>query len=134
MESLGLDRGQGFWIKYLTSCNQRIADQMEEILNAEDKLPEWMTSSKTVLCVKDPTKGNRADNFRPIACLPSMGKLITGIIAEVYTGFWRANEQEGCRRKSRGTKDQLIIGKMVLKDCRRRNTNLAMTWIDYRKA
>ena len=24
--------------------------------------------------------------------------------------------------------------KMVLKDCRRRNTNLAMAWIDYRKA
>ena len=36
-------------------------------------------------------------------------------------------------RKSKGTKDQLIIDKMVLKDCRR-NTYLAMAWIDYRKA
>ena len=43
-------------------------------------------------------------------------------------------EQKGCRRKSRGTKDQLLIDKAVLKDCRKRRTNLAMAWIDYRKA
>ena len=39
-----------------------------------------------------------------------------------------------CRRKSRGTKDQLLIDKAVLKDCRKRRTILAMTSIDYRKA
>ena len=43
-------------------------------------------------------------------------------------------EQKGCRRKSRGTKDQLMINKTILKDCRKRRTNLAMAWIDYRKA
>ena len=43
-------------------------------------------------------------------------------------------EQKGCRRKSRGTKDQLLIDKTILKDCRKRRTNLAMAWIDYRKA
>ena len=43
-------------------------------------------------------------------------------------------EQKGCRRKSRGTKDQLLINKAVLKDCRKRRTNFAMAWIDYRKA
>ena len=43
-------------------------------------------------------------------------------------------EQQGCRRKSRGTKDQLLIDKTILKDCRKRRTNLAMAWIDYRKA
>ena len=41
-----------------------------------------MTSGRTVLCVKDPTKGNVADNFRPITCLPFMWKLTAGIIAE----------------------------------------------------
>ena len=45
-----LDGVQGFWIKYLTICPQRIADQMEKILNNEDKLPERMTSGRTVLC------------------------------------------------------------------------------------
>ena len=44
------------------------------------------------------------------------------------------NEQKGCRRGSRGTKDQLLIDKTVLRDCRKRPTNLAMAWIYYRKA
>ena len=44
------------------------------------------------------------------------------------------NEQKGCRRKTRGTKDQLLIDKLVLKDCKKRCTNLSMAWIDYRKA
>ena len=43
-------------------------------------------------------------------------------------------KQEGCKRKSRGTKDQLLIDKTILKDCRKRRTNLAMASIDYRKA
>ena len=43
-------------------------------------------------------------------------------------------EQKGCRRKSKGTKDQLLIDKAILRDCRKRKTNLAMAWIDYRKA
>ena len=43
-------------------------------------------------------------------------------------------EQKGCRRKSRRTTDQLLIDKKMLIDCRKRRTNLAMAWIDYRKA
>ena len=40
-------------------------------------------------------------------------------------------EQKGCRRGSRGTKDQLLINKTVLKDWKKRDTNLFMAWIDY---
>ena len=59
---------------------------------------------------------------------------MTGNIAEIINGFLEGNmvlpnEQQRCIRKSRGTKDQLLIDKMVLKGCRR-NTNLAMAWID----
>ena len=42
-------------------------------------------------------------------------------------------EQKGCRRKSRGTKDQLLIDNMVLADCKRKHKNLAMEWVDYKK-
>ena len=54
-----------------------------------------------------------------------MYKHLEGILPE---------EQKGCRRRSRGTKDQLLIDKAILKDCKRRHTNLAMACIDYRKA
>ena len=43
-------------------------------------------------------------------------------------------EQKGCRKGRRGAKDQLVIDKAILKDCQKRHTNLAMAWIDYRKA
>ncbi|XP_063603288.1 uncharacterized protein LOC134778932 [Penaeus indicus] len=68
-----------------------------------------------------------------------MWKLLTGMIAEEMYGFLERekilpDEQKGCRKGSRGTKDQLLIDKTVLKDCKRRKTNLAMAWIDYKKA
>ena len=80
-----------------------------------------MTKGRTCLIQKDENKGNDVSNFRPITCLPLMWKLLTGILAEeVYTHLERKNllpdEQEGCRRNSRGTKDQLMIDKMVLKN------------------
>ena len=43
-------------------------------------------------------------------------------------------EQKGCRRQSRGAKDQLLIDKTVLKDCKKKHTNLCMAWMDYKKA
>ena len=43
-------------------------------------------------------------------------------------------ERKGCRQKSRGTKDQLLIDKAVIKNCKRRKTNLNIAWIDFKKA
>ena len=43
-------------------------------------------------------------------------------------------EPKGCRRNSRGTKDQLLIDKMVLNDCKERHTILGVAWIDYKEA
>ena len=64
---------------------------------------------------------------------------MTGIISNVLYDFLEdagklPNEQKGCRRRSRGTKDQLLIDKTVLNDCRKRHTNLGMAWIDYKEA
>ena len=68
-----------------------------------------------------------------------MWKLLTGMVSEdMYCFMENENllleEQNGCRRKSRETKGQLLIDKTKLNDCRKRRTNLAMAWIDYRKA
>ena len=123
----------------LSSLRERVFSQMNRILMGEDDLPKWMTHDRTVLRQKDPQKGNTADNYRPITCLPLMWKLLTGVIAEeMYNYLERENffpeEQKGCKRGSRGTKDQLLIDKTVLKDCKKGHINLSMTWIDYRKA
>ena len=67
-----------------------------------------------------------------------MKKLITGIAADEIYNHLEENdllpeEQKSCRRNSRGTKDQLLIDKAVMKNCRRRKVGLSMIWIDYRK-
>ena len=87
---------------------------------------------------KDKSKGNVASNYRPIICLPIMWKLLTGIISERLYNYLEEtstipHQQKGCRRKCRGTKDQLLIDKMVMMNSKRRNTNLSMAWIDCKK-
>ena len=134
----GHDGVQGYWIKRLDKMHERIATQLHEILEEKKEIPSWMTYGKTVLCQKDPAQGNSVENFRPITCLPRMWKLLVGIISEDMHCFMEnenllPEEQKGCKRKSRGTKDQLLIDKTILKDCRKRRANLAVVWIDYRK-
>ena len=43
-------------------------------------------------------------------------------------------KQKGCRRRTRGTKDQLLIDRAVVRNSRRRKTNLNVAWIDFQKA
>ena len=85
---------------------------------------------------KDVTN-NEVINFHPITCFPIMRKLLTGMIAgELHKPLEHAEllpgEQRGCRKKKRGTKDQLILGKMVIENCKGRLTNLAMGQINYK--
>ena len=136
----GHDGVQGLWIKRFDEMHERIATQLNEILEGTKEIPSWMTYRRTVLCQKDLAKGNSVENFRPITCLPLMWKLLTGIFSEdMYCFMENENlfpeEQKGSRgKRSRGTRDQLLIDKTILKDYIKRRTNLAMAWINYRKA
>ena len=135
----GPDGVQGYWLKNFTELHKRMADQFNGLLNNGVEIPKWMTTGQTVLCLKDPSKGSAVDNYRPITCLPLMWKLMTGILSNVLYESLEGtsklpNEQKGCRRKSRGTKDQLLIDRTVLNDCRKRHTNLGMAWIDHKNA
>ena len=41
-------------------------------------------------------------------------------------------EQEGCRKGSRGTNDLLYVNRAVIKEVKSRIKKLAMDWIDYK--
>jgi len=43
-------------------------------------------------------------------------------------------KQKGRRKNTRGTKDKLLIDKILQKNCRRRHTNFNIPWTDYKKA
>jgi len=68
-----------------------------------------------------------------------MYKTLTGKIAKRISAHLEEQsllpaEQKGCHPGSKGCKDQLMISKAIYEDCRRRNKNLHIAWIDYQKA
>ena len=120
----GLDGVQGYWLKNLPSVHDRIVRQMNNTINNNKNIPDWLTNGKAVLCQKDPQKGNAVDNFRSISCLPLMWKLMTGIIFDVMYEFLVESdhlplEQKGCKKKSRGAESQLLIDKAILRDSKK---------------
>ena len=134
----GFDGVHGFWFGRLTKLHQALAYHLQKCVDS-GFVPTWMTQGKTVLIQKDPSKGTAASNYRPIACLLLMWKLLTSMCADkMYDHLSRnmllPDEQKGCRKKSRGTKDQLLIDKVIMHHCHMHQRNLAMAWIDYKKA
>ena len=134
----GPEMVRGFWFKKLTSVHLVLTNALKECVE-RGEVPGWMVKGRTVLFQKDPVKGRAVSNYRPIACLPMMWKLLTGIFADKIYDHLHANsllidEQKGCRKRSRGTKDQLLIDRAVLRDAKLKKRFLSMAWIDYRKA
>ena len=52
------------------------------------------------------------------------------IVEELYNHLEKVNmlawEQKGCKKGSRGIKDQLLIDKMILKNCKKQLTSLVV--------
>ena len=128
----------GVLVKEFSSLHERVRLQLKECLDSEFA-PSWLTRGSTSLLQKDKSKGNVASNYRPITCLPLMWKLLTGVFAnQIYAHLDQEKllpeEQKGCKYSSRGTYDLLYIDRVVIKEAKSRNRNLAMAWIDYKKA
>ena len=109
------DLVQGFWFKKLTGLHSRLQECLQDCI-CQGNVPEWMVRGRTVLIQKDTAKGAQASNYRHIACLPMMWKLLTGVMREkLYHHLERngllTDEQKRCRKGSRATKDQLLVEK-----------------------
>ena len=68
-----------------------------------------------------------------------MWKSLPGVIADqIYRHLdlqkLLAEEQKGCRKRSKGTNDTLYIDRAVITEVKSRKRKLAMAWIDYKKA
>ena len=98
-----------------------------------------MTKGKSTLIQKDPNKGTAPNNYRPITCLPMMWKILTAQIREkIYYSLTSRglfpDEQKGYRKRSRSTAELLYIDQHILNESKTRRKNLAMAWMDYKKA
>ena len=137
-KSAGIDCLPNFWLKNAPSCYPLLASSINACIKRPEELPVWLVCGRTVLLPKsiktaDPTQ------YRPITCLSTSWKLLSGILAEKITSHLNehsiiAQEQQGAVKKSYGTKTQLLINKSVFEDACRKRKNLSMCYIDYAKA
>ena len=134
----GIDNIPNFWLKQLTALHGHYCACFNRMLRGEEATPSWFTKGQTSLIPKA-SATQQPDKYRPICCLNTTYKLFTSLLADLIQNHLSMSdfldrEQAGCRRKCLGTKDQLLINKTILEDCRKRKRHLNMAWIDYRKA
>ena len=60
--------------------------------------------------------------------------IVNRILAHCEQNNIIAEEQKGCKRNTKGCKEQLIIDNVVLEQARQRSRNLHTCFIDYQKA
>ena len=85
-------------------------------------MDEWFTEGNTLLILKS-EETHLPNKYRPITCLPTTYKLLTGIITDaVYDHLTQQGaseaEQTGCKRGCDGTIDHLLLNKTKLENCK----------------
>jgi hypothetical protein len=137
-KSPGSDQIQNYWLKVFPAAHRHITENFNTIMEEPEKIPDWITTGITYLLPKS-RDSKAVRNYRPITCLTTMYKTITGIIARRISIPLEEQdlllaEQKGCHPGSKGCKDQVMISKAIYEDCKRRKNNLSRAWIDYQKA
>lgn len=134
----GPDHIQNFWLKHFSNCHQTLARQYDECTKNPSLIPVFFTEGRTFMIPKN-KETHIASHFRPITCLPTMYKLLSSILkSKIYQHVTDkkilAEEQNGMKSKSRGSKELLTIDNIITKQAKIKMRNLSVGWIDYRKA
>ena len=77
----GIDGIQNFWWKKFTSTHKVLARVLNKLKHRNNLIPKWWPSGKTVLLPKSKDVTDEK-NFRPITCLNTSYKFLTGLIAK----------------------------------------------------
>ena len=110
-----------------------------EQMPRRNKYTQWMTQVKTTLILKEPQKVTAPNNYRPIMCLPIMHKILTvPIREEIYYLLISCRlfpqEQKGYHKWTKGAVDILYTDLHIFKENKTRRKNVAIVWIDNKKA
>ena len=80
-KSPGIDKIPNFWLKKLNSLHPHYASTFNKLINNQEESPDWLAHGKTSLLPKS-EETQMANKYRPICCLNTTYKLLTGIIAD----------------------------------------------------
>ena len=86
-----------FWYKKLTNVHGGTTKHLRNGM-----VPHWLTVAHTVLIMKDRKKLRVASNYRPIACLQLMLKLMTGILQKRYIATFQTRSYYLINKKDAG--------------------------------
>ena len=130
------DQIVNFWLMQLTATHKYLPTFFNT-MTKDDQILEWLMAGVTILIPKNENT-EKPKNYRPVTCLPTIYKTITLIIGKrmqnnIDSKNLKPKEHKRCCRGSKGCKDQLLISKEILQECKSRKKNVCMAWIDYQK-
>ena len=108
----------------LTSTHKALTHTLSQIMKNSEDRPQWLAYGITYLLAKV-SETNNPKNYRPITCLSTPYKLLTSIITECTNSFPEQKEllpckQKGSQKESYGSKDQLLINRMIIENCQKK--------------
>ena len=77
----GPDCVQRYLFKRFSTLHPSLTEHPQICMVVGD-VPAWITNGKTTLMQTDTEKGNTANSYCSITCLPLMWKLLTGVLVE----------------------------------------------------
>ncbi|CAF4653951.1 unnamed protein product [Rotaria socialis] len=136
----GPDGLQGYWWKVFVSANMALHKLVLHHLTSGESLPQpWITEGRIVLIHKAGPK-SKPENFRPIACLNTCYKLLTGYVTmylnqHVTERKIMPKEQIALRGGVWGCTHALTLDQTLISDAQdQKQRPISVAWIDYAKA
>lgn len=135
----GRDHIQNYWYKQFTSSHKQLARCYTFLIENPTEIPAFMCGGVTYLIPKTDKLSKDPGRYRPITCLPTIYKILTAVVADKIYHHLDDNklldeEQKGCRKGSRGCKEQLLVDSVVMSSAKRDKRSLYSAYIDYQKA
>jgi Reverse transcriptase (RNA-dependent DNA polymerase) len=136
----GPDGLQSFWWKSFKTASTSLFRLVYDHLTSGKPLPQkWISNGRIILLYKS---GSRSDpaNYRPIACLNTCYKLLTGYVTAYLEEFVTercilAKEQRALQKGIWGCTHALIIDQTLIADAQgQKQRPISVGWIDYAKA
>ena len=133
----GADKLEYKHLRAIDPSGSLLALIMNICLKHQRILHQWKESHTVLIHKKGDT--TEAGNFRPIALLPTIYKIFSGIIAARLMDWARLNnvlspEQKGFIPNTEGCMEQTFLLETAISEGRRRKLNLAIAWLDLQNA
>ena len=134
--SPGSDRVEYRHLKQVDPSCSVLSLLFDHCFKRRDVPPAWKSAITVLIYKKGSTED--ASNFRPIALMSCLYKLLMGIIAKRLTTWAIDNDlvskEQKSARPSEGCYEHTFLLQSIIADARRSHKNLFVAWLDLRNA